>query len=330
MPTTLDEMEEVLLAFKEKKECDSGYSCAYGRYDLMVNSFGIMEGMYVDENNKVHFGAIEDEYLNFLTLFNRWMEEGILDPDLFTQDIDAFYSKIASERTGFVWGNTGGELGKIETMKKNIPNMDFEPVPNPVQNKGDVFRVNKGNYRVDSIGAVISATCKNMEAAARVIDYNYGEEGNMLANYGKEGVTYEMVDGKPVFTDFVLHNPDGLSIEKALSIYAGNKNKPFLVQKDYMLGGYAYDVQKKSLEVWATPDATIKAMPPQTMTEEEVAEYNSIMTDIQTYVDEYKLKFILGTESLDNFPQFVENIKNMGIERAIEIRQAEYDRYLER
>ena len=63
---------------------------------------------------------------------------------------------------------------------------------------------------------------------------------------------------------------------------------------------------------------------------EEVAEYNSIMTDIQTYVDEYKLKFILGTESLDNFPQFVENIKNMGIERAIEIRQAEYDRYLER
>ena len=66
------------------------------------------------------------------------------------------------------------------------------------------------------------------------------------------------------------------------------------------------------------------------MTEEEVAEYNSIMTDIQTYVDEYKLKFILGTESLDNFPQFVENIKNMGIERAIEIRQAEYDRYLER
>ena len=139
-----------------------------------------------------------------------------------------------------------------------------------------------------------------------------------------------MVDGKPEFTDFVLHNPDGLSIEKALSIYAGCNNKPFLVQRDYMLGGYAYDVQKKSLEVWATPDATVKGMPPQTMTEEEVAEYNSIMTDIQTYVDEYKLKFILGTESLDNFPQFVENIKNMGIERAIEIRQAEYDRYLER
>lgn len=97
-----------------------------------------------------------------------------------------------------------------------------------------------------------------------------------------------------------------------------------------MLGGYAYDVQKKSLDVWATPDAPIKDMPPQTMTNEEVQEYNSIMTDIQTYLDEFKLKFILGTEPLENFPQFVENIKNMNIDRAIEIRQAEYDRYLAR
>lgn len=330
MPTTLDEMEQVLLAFKEQKGCDAGFSFIYGNYSLIVNSFGIMEGMYVDADNKVHFGAIEDEYLDFLTLFNDWMNKGIIDPDGFTQDADSFFAKVASGRTGLVWGYTGGTLGKIQTMKENTPEMDFEPMPNPVQNEGDTFAVDQSNYRVNNIGGAISATCKNPEAAARVLDYNFSEEGNMLANYGKEGVTYEMVDGKPEFTDFVLHNPDGLSIEKALSIYAGCNNKPFLVQKDYMLGGYAYDVQKKSLEVWATPDAKIKNMPPQTMTEEEVAEYNSIMTDIQTYVDEYKLKFILGTESLDNFPQFVENIKNMGIERAIEIRQAEYDRYLER
>ena len=97
-----------------------------------------------------------------------------------------------------------------------------------------------------------------------------------------------------------------------------------------MLGGYAYEVQKKSLEVWETPNAGVKNLPPSSMTEEEVSEYNSIMTDIQTYVDEFKLKFILGTESLDNFPSFVENIRNMNIDRAIEIRQAEYDRYLER
>ena len=330
MPETVQEMEDVLVAFKDQKGCDSAFSFIYGNYNIMVNSFGIREGMYVDGDNKVHFGAIEDEYLDFLTLFNRWMNMGILDPDAFTQDTDAFFAKISSGRTGLVWGYTGGTLGKIQTIQEENKEMNYQPTPNPVLNKGDKFIVDQSSYRINNIGGAISATCSNPEAAARVLDYTYGEEGNMLANYGKEGVTYEMVDGKPVFTDFVLHNPDGLSIEKALSIYAGCNNKPFLVEKDYMLGGYAYDVQKKSLEVWATPDATVKDMPPATMTDAELQEYNSIMTDIQTYLDEFKLKFILGTEPLENFPEFVENIRNMNIERAIEIRQAEYDRYLAR
>lgn len=330
MPETIQEMEDTLLIFKEKKGCDEGFSFAYKNYDRIVNAYGICEGMYIGKDNKVHFGAIESEYLDFLTLFNRWMEMGILDPDGFTQEIDAFYAKIASGRTGLVWGNTGGELGKIETMKSENPEMDFQPAPNPVLNKGDVFPVDQSNYRVNSIGYMISSTCADMDAAARVIDYVYGEEGNMRANFGEEGVTYEMKDGKPVFTDLVLNNPEGLSIQKALSLYAGNNNKPFLVEKDMMLGNYALEVQKKSLEVWATPDAPVKKMPPLTMTAEEAQEYNSLMTDIQTYLDEFKLKFIMGTESLENYPHFVENIQKMNIDRAIEIQQAAYERYLAR
>lgn len=330
MPETIQDMEDVLLAFKEKKGCDVGFSFAYKNYERIVNAFGICEGMYIGSDDKVHFGAIEDEYLEFLTLFNNWMKMGILDPDGFTQEIDAFYAKIASGRTGLVWGNTGGELGKIETMKAENPTMDFQPAPNPVLKEGDVFPVDQSNYRVNNIGYMISSTCSNRDAAAKVIDYVYGEEGNMRANFGEEGVTYEIKDGEIVFTDLVLNNPEGLSIQKALSLYAGNNNKPFLVEKDMMLGSYALDVQKKSLEVWATPDAAVKKMPPLTMTAQEAQEYNSLMTDIQTYVDEFKLKFIMGTESLENYPRFVENIKSMNVERALEIQQAAYERYLTR
>ena len=137
MPETIQEMEDVLLAFKEEKGCDTGYSFAWKNYQRMVNAFGICEEMYVGEDNKVHYGFIEDAYLDFLTLFNRWYEMGILDPDGFTQEIDAFYAKIATGRTGLVWGNTGGELGKIETMKADNPEIDYQPAPNPVLNKGD-------------------------------------------------------------------------------------------------------------------------------------------------------------------------------------------------
>ena len=41
------------------------------------------------------------------------------------------------------------------------------------------------------------------------MNYGYTEAGNLLMYYGIEGISYEMVDGYPYFTDFVKNNPDG-------------------------------------------------------------------------------------------------------------------------
>lgn len=325
-PTTIQEMEDVLLAFKEKKGCDAGYSFAWNNYSYMVMANGVVEGMYVDETGKIQYGCIQEGYKNFLTLFNNWYNAGILDPDGFTQNIDAFYAKIAAGETGLVFGYTGGELGKIEAMKSEYPDMDYQPILNPVYNKGDSFPVDVSAYRVNNIGAMISSTCTNVEAAARFIDYVYSEEGIMLSNWGEEGTTYAVENGQPELTDFVLNNPDGLSPQQALSLYAGYKNKSFVT----LFQVYPLDVQQLSLEVWATPDAKIKTLPPLSMTAEETDEYNSIMMDIDTYVSENKLLFIYGSQSLNSFNDFVETLKGMGIERAIEIQQAAYDRYINR
>ena len=62
------------------------------------------------------------------------------------------------------------------------------------------------------------------------------------------------------------------------------------------------------------------------MTTEENAECSEIMTEIETYVNEYFNKTIIGKSSIDEFDSFVEKLKSMGIERALEIRQAAYDR----
>jgi len=42
------------------------------------------------------------------------------------------------------------------------------------------------------------------------------------------------------------------------------------------------------------------------------------------------LKFITGQEPIENFDKFVETIKNMGIDRAIEIKTAALQRYYKR
>ena len=47
-----------------------------------------------------------------------------------------------------------------------------------------------------------------------LLDYMYSEEGTLLINMGIEGTHYTMQNGKPIFTDYVMKNPDGLSPKK--------------------------------------------------------------------------------------------------------------------
>ena len=65
-------------------------------------------------------------------------------------------------------------------------------------------------------------------------------------------------------------------------------------------------------------------------TAEESEEYSTIMNEVETYRDEMTNKFILGTESLDNFDQYVETLNSLGLQRAIEIQDAALERYNKR
>ena len=49
--------------------------------------WGLKDGMKFDfDKNEFYFADTTDEYKEYLTLFNKMYEEGILDPETFTQD----------------------------------------------------------------------------------------------------------------------------------------------------------------------------------------------------------------------------------------------------
>ena len=82
------------------------------------------------------------------------------------------------------------------------------------------------------MGVAITTSCKDVETAARLLDYAYSEEGHMLFNFGVEGESYTMVDGYPTYTDKILNNPEGWPLAQSLAAYIrGNYNGPF-VQDD--------------------------------------------------------------------------------------------------
>ena len=57
-------------------------------------------------------------------------------------------------------------------------------------------------------------------------------------------------------------------------------------------------------------------------------ERSSIMTDINTYVDEMTLKFITGVTPLTEFDNYMAQLQAMGIEDAIAITQQQYEAFM--
>ncbi len=51
------------------------------------------------------------------------------------------------------------------------------------------------------------------------------------------------------------------------------------------------------------------------------------MNQINTYRDEMTLKFIFGDTDISEFGEYVANMEKMGLERALEIQNAAYERY---
>lgn len=64
-----------------------------------------------------------------------------------------------------------------------------------------------------------------------LLDYMYSDEGTRLINMGIEGTHYTMQDGKPIFTDYVMKNPDGLSPKNAIGTFTfAQSSGPFILE----------------------------------------------------------------------------------------------------
>ena len=163
----------------------------------------------------------------------------------------------------------------------------------------------------------------------KFLDYCYSEKGEMLMNFGIEGESYEMKDGYPTYTKLITDNPDGLSMASALYKYTRAAYQgPFVQDKRYMEQYGSLPQQKEALTLWSDTEAEKHIIPPILPTEKENSELSKITSDCFTCLDEYTVRFISGTESFDNWDDYVAKLKSLKVDRAIEIYQAAYDRYI--
>ncbi|MCM8711701.1 extracellular solute-binding protein [Clostridium sp. SYSU_GA19001] len=335
-PVTLDDWHEVLTAFKTKLNVEAPLllpNTGVPLFNQILSAWDI-GGSFYQVNGKVKYGPCQPEYKEYLTLMNQWYKEGLIDKDFMGRtdagfEIMAPANLAASNKTGMfstLWGLTANAYIIYGNVKDN-PDFYLEAIQAPKKTPDQKIKFNYPSYEVRE-GTAITKSCKNPILAVKWLDYLYTEEGSNIVNYGKENDTFILKDGKPVWTDKVLKASGDLTPNAAMHKYA-RWDGPGVVDYKRMWQVYNASGQSASLEacnVWAK-DGIDYVMPPVTLTSDESSEFSNIMPDITTYVNEMTVKFIIGTEPLSKFDDFVKQINNMRIEEAIKIQQTALDRF---
>ena len=335
VPETVDEWETVLTAFKEKKGAYAPLAVvgALGTYAAGMNvAYSLFAGNYMYIDDKVVFGQSDENMRNFLTVMADWYQKGLIDPDFMTKQ-DGLVVDTAMVTTGQT-----GAFPSFYTMKdmyeaaSEDPNMELVAVHAPVLHKGEISKLAYFPDRLTQICMGVSADSKNKEIAMRWLDYLYTEEGALLCNYGIENDTFTFdQDHKPVFTDKIVKNSEGLSMAQTLAYFTLPPSMlPCYYDWSRELGGVSEDAVNMMYE-WGKEKTDYKLPSGVVMTSEENQEYASLYTDISTYTKENMSKFITGVRDINSeWDDYVDTIQNLGIDRCIEITQTALDRYMAR
>ena len=339
-PKTTDDLYNVLKAFKTQDPNGNGQAdeipmtaalfkhTSHGIGNLLW-AFGTHYDFYL-EDGKVKYGVLEDKFEDGLKYITKLFSEGLIDPDYILLDRNKMDAKVTADKAGFLFGFQPTKvMGAMENVDPSFKWEGIEWLTGPDGDRKS-FIPDYGKD-VGYASVAITTACKNPVGAAKWIDMLFSKEGREYMNFGKEGVSFNYVDGEPILTDYVLNNPDGRDKDtmKTLSIAAAESSFPTLQDWRYykqLLHPYG----TKAIETWVESAETDGILPPLSFSPDEKNKITKIMGQVNTYTDELLNKIVIGEASVSELNTMRRKIKDMGIDEILDIYQAAYDRYNKR
>ncbi|TBL81046.1 extracellular solute-binding protein [Paenibacillus thalictri] len=336
VPTTTEEYYQVLKAFKDKDPNGNGKADEIGwSGDKSMTLWAGLRGSWglgtagdknanidIGPDGKIRFYTMDPNYKGLLEYLNKLYKEGLIDKEVFTQETAQFLAKGTEGLVGSLHVSNTGILGPkymddyVPMPALKGPNGDhlYSPV-NPLTQVQGTFAITKNN--------------KHPEATIRWVDYFYGEEGSKFFRMGIEGETYETLpDGNVQYKDLIVKNPKGLSLDQAIGQYTPwpGGGLPQLLTEKYDKTGNSHPAALAGAKL-LQPDIPKDVFPSFLFAKDEQDRLNALSSDITTYVNESRVKFITGALPLTEYDNYVATLKKMGAEELRGIYQKAYDRY---
>lgn len=357
VPETVDELYDVLVAFKEQDANGNGDASDEiplgvqmdigrgGRFEwMMMSAFGIFNNnsdFCADENGTVTFVKMKDNYKAYLKYLHKLYEEGLMEPSTFILTDEERIDKTSNDLYG-VFSDYAGLVTAIGGQEgEGNPYEKYAYIPALTSDYNDklVFTMGNCGYAEGS-RTYISADTDYAEEICKMIDFFLSEEGTLVADYGKEGVTFEYVED--AFGNQVPSYINGYTIEtvrwdEAFKLIRTSVENSFVENADddtldkmiYEDATYTYTQQAAVEKALRDVDELTEPFPDLTFPSDVASTFSVLREDLRNIVKSYKSQFILGEKDIDaSWDQYLSDLEKAGVERFVSIAQDAYDSYL--
>ena len=334
MPTTTEEFEAVLKAFKEKDANGNGdpndeipFSADPNNkhIEAMTGWFGLPMGKsgIGIQNEEVVFAGASTTYREFLSWFNSLYEQGLIDLEIFTQDSSTWEGKGNRDLYGVSIAYGSGEFSGIVLEGEEKSEFDVLPVLNT--DKGGMWMRDTNGFSVYRTQAVITDNAEHPEVICRWFDNAFQLENGIGCNRGPVGtVVFKEEDG------YRAIDTKTLSEEEQEKLSWGNLWPQSLPK--YMPSGFTYIEdhptynEKKVMEETYEPYLTKTTIPSFWIPLDKIDRYSDIASALTDYFNQRQAMFISGEMDIDDDAQwqsYVDGLYALGLEDWMEVRGIE-------
>lgn len=158
-------------------------------------NWGVSDYYNIDESGNVKHEAETDYVYDKINYIRKLLSEGLMNPEYFTMD-STRAEEVSNTKNSAI-------ISDVHNYQELIYGSDnWVPLGRINDIQGNNKIVTHG--KTGSGALAISADAKNPEEIFKFFDYLSSKEGQLICQYGVEGVSFDMVDGKPKLKKEIL------------------------------------------------------------------------------------------------------------------------------
>jgi putative aldouronate transport system substrate-binding protein len=352
MPTTTDEFAAVLKAFKDRDPNGNGKADeiplmgSINSWQNPVHNFLLCAFVYANgsdniyvKDGKLSFSPATEEWRDGLRYIRQLYRDGLIYPASWTQSREQAQQIGDNPDIEILGAGTCGHLGMYMRIEDNPPydrHKHWEALA-PLKGPNGVQYTAIYQY-ISGAGFVITDRCKNPEAAFRLADYLWSEEGTLLMESGLEGVNWKKagpndkgLEGEPArWTDTRsaaghgnVYNTDWGQAAPTLRTAA--YRSAWTANQDLLsVAGYELRLHQETKKKYA-PYAPKEWFTPVFLNPKQIEEAAQMQTNINDFVNQSTVQFIVGDKDLDkDWDAYIAQLKRLNLDQYIQMNQDAY------